>query len=118
MLYSALRLVAGTALRWYYREVALVGGERIPRDGPALLVVNHPNALVSLMHANNEIGNLLDIGRVADICQEFNAYFHSDTVQSVGHYRHDMSRLKVHGMTAAAHKFHGPKGFYSQSNKR
>ena len=74
------------------------------------LLRTHPNALVSLMHANNEIGNLLDIVRVGEICTEYNAYFHSDTVQTVGHYRHDMQKLRVHGMTAAAHKFHGPKG--------
>ena len=74
------------------------------------LLRNHPNALVSLMHANNEIGNVLDIARVGEMCAEYSAYFHSDTVQTVGHYRHDMTKLKVHGMTAAAHKFHGPKG--------
>jgi cysteine desulfurase len=74
------------------------------------LLKTHPNALVSLMHANNEIGNLLDIHRVGELCDFYKAYFHSDTVQTVGHYRHDMKSLKVHGMTAAAHKFHGPKG--------
>lgn len=74
------------------------------------LLKQYPNAGVSLMHANNEIGNLLDIERVASLCGQYGAYFHSDTVQTVGHYRHDLSRLRVHGMTAAAHKFHGPKG--------
>jgi cysteine desulfurase len=74
------------------------------------LLKQFPNALVSLMHANNEIGNLLDIERVGELCQQSNAYFHSDTVQTMGHYKHDLKRLKVHGMTAAAHKFHGPKG--------
>ncbi|HYG20746.1 MAG TPA: cysteine desulfurase family protein [Ohtaekwangia sp.] len=69
-----------------------------------------PHALVSLMHANNEIGNILDIRRTAELCRDHQAYFHSDTVQTVGHYRHDLSKLLVHGMTAAAHKFHGPKG--------
>jgi cysteine desulfurase len=74
------------------------------------LLEAYPDALVSLMHANNEIGNLLDIHRVGELCDLYKAYFHSDTVQTVGHYRHDMKSLKVHGMTAAAHKFHGPKG--------
>src|SRR5882672_2421747 len=74
------------------------------------LLKEFPNALVSLMHANNEIGNLLDIQKVGELCQQYNAYFHSDTVQTMGHYKHDMKKLKVHGMTAAAHKFHGPKG--------
>ncbi len=74
------------------------------------LLKQNSNALVSLMQANNEIGNLLDMERVASLCAEHNAYFHSDTVQTVGHYVHDLSKIKVHGLTAAAHKFHGPKG--------
>jgi cysteine desulfurase len=75
-----------------------------------ILLKANPNSLVSLMHANNEIGNLLDIQRVGDLCKQYQAYFHSDTVQTVGHYGHDLSKINVHGMTAAAHKFHGPKG--------
>jgi cysteine desulfurase len=75
-----------------------------------LLLGKYPNAMVSLMHANNEIGNILDIKRVGELCEKFGAYFHSDTVQTVGHYRHDLSTIKVHGIAAAAHKFHGPKG--------
>lgn len=74
------------------------------------LLKKHNGALVSLMHANNEIGNLLDIERVGYLAEKYNAYFHSDTVQTVGHYRHDLAKIKVHGMAAAAHKFHGPKG--------
>lgn len=74
------------------------------------LLKEFPNALVSLMHANNEVGNLLDLQRVGELCEKYKAYFHSDTVQTMGHYRHDMKQLKVHGMTGAAHKFHGPKG--------
>lgn len=74
------------------------------------LLKKYPNAMVSLMHANNEIGNLLDIKVVGDLCEQHGAFFHSDTVQTVGHYRHDMKHLKVCGMTAGAHKFHGPKG--------
>ena len=74
------------------------------------LLKANPQALVSLMHANNEIGNLLDLEKVGALCHQYNSYFQSDTVQTMGHYRHDMKKLKVHGMTAAAHKFHGPKG--------
>lgn len=70
----------------------------------------YPGSLVSLMHANNEIGNILDIYRVSELVNQYNGYFHSDTVQSIGHYRHDLKKLKIHAMTAAAHKFHGPKG--------
>jgi cysteine desulfurase len=74
------------------------------------LLKNNKDALVSLMHANNEIGNLLDLQYVADLCNEHKAFFHSDTVQTVGHYKHDMKQLQVCGMAAAGHKFHGPKG--------
>ncbi|MEQ9592090.1 MAG: cysteine desulfurase family protein [Cyclobacteriaceae bacterium] len=74
------------------------------------LLKKYPGALVSLMHANNEIGNVLDIERVANLVDQHKGYFHSDTVQSIGHYRHDLKKLKIHAMTAAAHKFHGPKG--------
>jgi len=85
------------------------------------LLKTHPKALVSLMQANNEIGNLLDIETVGVLCERYQAYFHSDTVQAIGHYRHDMKKLKVHGMAAAAHKFHGPKGvgfMYINKDKR
>jgi len=75
----------------------------------ALLKANR-KSLVSLMHANNEIGNLLDMERVGSLCQQYDAYFHSDTVQTMAHYKHDLSKINVHGVTAAAHKFHGPKG--------
>jgi cysteine desulfurase len=74
------------------------------------LLQQNPNALVSLMHANNEVGNILDMETVAEYCDRYKAYFHSDTVQTIGHYKHDLSKVKVHGITAAAHKFHGPKG--------
>jgi cysteine desulfurase len=74
------------------------------------LLQQYPNALISLMHANNEIGNLLDIQRVGELAEQYKAFFHSDTVQTMGHYRHDLKTLHICGMTAAAHKFHGPKG--------
>ena len=74
------------------------------------LLREHPKALVALMHANNEIGNLLDLEKVGELCTQYSAYFQSDTVQTMGHYRHDLKKLKLHGLTAAAHKFHGPKG--------
>lgn len=74
------------------------------------LVAKHPGSLVSLMHANNEIGNLLDLKYAGDLCASHQAFLHSDTVQAMGHYKHDMRTLQVCGMTAGAHKFHGPKG--------
>jgi cysteine desulfurase len=74
------------------------------------LLSNNPVSLVSLMHGNNEIGNINDIERIADLCRENNAYFHSDTVQTMGHYRFDLQKLPIHYLTGSAHKFHGPKG--------
>ncbi|MCK7590444.1 cysteine desulfurase [Subsaxibacter sp. CAU 1640] len=66
--------------------------------------------LVSLMHINNEIGNKLDIQKTADLCKANNSLFHSDTVQSIGHYSMDLQKTPIDFLTASAHKFHGPKG--------
>jgi cysteine desulfurase len=66
--------------------------------------------LVTLMHANNEIGNLLPIKAVGNLCLKYNAIFHSDCVQTVGHYPVDLKKIPVHFISAAGHKFHGPKG--------
>ncbi len=74
------------------------------------LLSNYENAFVSLMHANNEIGNILDLKRVGELCEERNAFFHSDTVQSIGHHDLDLSQLKIQSIVGSAHKFHGPKG--------
>lgn len=74
------------------------------------LLQNNERSFVSLMHANNELGTLTDLERVGDICEAYNALFHSDTVQTVGHYKHDLSKLKLQFMVCAAHKLHGPKG--------
>lgn len=66
--------------------------------------------LVSLMHANNEIATLLPLKKVSALCRKYNAYFHSDTVQTMGHYAFDLQDLDIDFITCAAHKFHGPKG--------
>ncbi|MCF8255586.1 MAG: cysteine desulfurase [Bacteroidia bacterium] len=74
------------------------------------LLANNEHALVSLMHANNELGNLLDIDKVGELCQQFKAYFHCDTVQTMGHYALDTKKTHVHFLACGAHKFNGPKG--------
>lgn len=74
------------------------------------LLSTNPRSFVSLMHGNNEIGNLLNLELAGEICESHNAVFHSDTVQTMGHYRHDMQQLKTNFIVGAAHKFHGPKG--------
>ncbi len=67
-------------------------------------------AFVSVMHGNNEIGNLHDIERIGEICRKYDALFHTDTVQTMGHYEFDLKSLPVDFITGSAHKFNGPKG--------
>lgn len=75
-----------------------------------LLENTQEKTLVSLMHVNNEVGNLLDIHKVGQLCRTHNALFHSDTVQSIGHFDLDLSEIPVDFIAVSAHKFHGPKG--------
>jgi cysteine desulfurase len=74
------------------------------------LLKENPRSMVSLMHANNELGTLTDVERVGEICEKYDAIFHSDTVQTMGHYVHDVRKLKAHFIVCAGHKLHGPKG--------
>lgn len=74
------------------------------------LVAEGGQTLVSVMHGNNEIGNLNDIQAIGQICKQYGAIFHSDTVQTMGHYQHHLQQLPVHFLVGSAHKFHGPKG--------
>lgn len=74
------------------------------------LVKSNPNSLVSVMHGNNEIGNLNDIKSISRTCQQYEVILHSDTVQTVGHYDINLNELNIHGIVGSAHKFHGPKG--------
>ncbi|NER14180.1 aminotransferase class V-fold PLP-dependent enzyme [Leptobacterium flavescens] len=75
-----------------------------------LLQSDPSKKLVSLMHVNNEIGNMIDIQAVSDVCKANDALLHSDAVQSIGHWEWDVQKTKVDFLAAAAHKFHGPKG--------
>ncbi len=74
------------------------------------LLKSHTQALVSLMHANNEIGNFNDIAHIGALCHQYGARFHTDAVQTIGHYALDLQALPVHLAVGSAHKFHGPKG--------
>src|ERR1700748_1357178 len=74
------------------------------------LAASAEKTLVTLMHANNEIGNIMDIHSVGELCKMYGAIFHSDTVQTVGHFPFDLRNTPVHFITGAGHKFHGPKG--------
>ncbi|MFZ0489856.1 MAG: cysteine desulfurase family protein [Salegentibacter sp.] len=79
-------------------------------DLEALLQDSEKKTLVSLMHVNNEVGNMLDLQKVGELCRKYEALFHSDTVQSVGHFELDFSEIPIDFSAASAHKFHGPKG--------
>jgi len=84
-----------------------------------LLKASEVLTLVSLIHINNEIGTILDLDTVGNLCEKYDAYFHTDTVQSIGHYKVNFKVSKVHFATASAHKFYGPKGVgfaYIQQN--
>jgi cysteine desulfurase len=74
------------------------------------LLKSNPKTLISLMHANNEIGNINDLERIGALAKEYGAFFHSDTVQTIGHYVHDLKNLPIDALVAGGHKFHGPKG--------
>ena len=74
------------------------------------LKIDNSKKLVSLMHVNNEIGNILNLHEVGNLCHNNNALFHTDAVQGVGHYLFDLKNLPVDFLSSAAHKYHGPKG--------
>lgn len=86
------------------------GGHVDLEDLEEQLASREERCLVSLMHANNEIGNLLPIKAVGNLCNKYDAIFHSDCVQTIGHYPIDLRKIPVHFISAAGHKFHGPKG--------
>ena len=109
VLHTAEALAAEYGVRLEYVELDEKGNPNM-EDLEALLAANTSKKLVSLMHVNNEIGNLLDMQSVGALCKEHNALFHSDTVQSIGHFEWDFQNCPVDFATAAAHKFHGPKG--------
>src|SRR5690606_24667575 len=74
------------------------------------ILKKEPHSLISLMHGNNEIGTLHDIYKISELAKEHGAIFHSDTVQTVGHFNFDVQDLKINFLNGSAHKFHGPKG--------
>jgi len=102
-----LAKTAGIALSY----VNILPNGHIDIESLAELLANNPTkAIVSIMHANNEIGNMIDLQKVGEICKKHNAYFHSDTVQTVGHFPFNLKEIPVDFITGAGHKFHGPKG--------
>ena len=102
-------LVKSNNIKVSYVKVSESGDVDL-NDLEKILKRSNEKSLVTLMHINNEIGNITDIQLVSEICQKYNSLFHSDTVQSVGHYDLDFENIKVDFFVASAHKFHGPKG--------
>jgi cysteine desulfurase len=82
----------------------------IDYDHLETLLKENERSFVSIMHANNEIGTVSDMERIGDLCETYDAIYHCDTVQTMGHYKHDLSKLKAHFVVCSAHKLHGPKG--------
>ncbi len=81
-----------------------------PEELKAVLAASSEKTLVSLMHANNEIGTMIDLDEISRICQEYGALFHSDTTQTIGYYYINLAETKISFITGSAHKFYGPKG--------
>ena len=99
--------------RSYKKNIKFVDSDEkgvIDLDHLESLMKTSPNSLVTIMHGNNEIGNLNDIKKISRICEQYETIFHSDTVQTVGHYNLNLNDLNIHGIVGSAHKFHGPKG--------
>ena len=109
VLHTAEELAKDYGLRVEYVDLDEGGNPKLEHL-EQLLKQDGSKKLVSLMHINNEIGNKIDISSICILCKDNNALFHSDTVQSIGHYNWDVQHVAIDFMTAAAHKFHGPKG--------
>lgn len=105
---TAERLASAKNLR--LSLVRLKPDGHVDLDHLEALLDSPDKAFVSLMHGNNEIGNLLPLEHVGEMCRRHNAVYHSDTVQTMGHYAFDLAKLHIHFLTCAAHKLHGPKG--------
>jgi cysteine desulfurase len=108
VLHTLEYLAANGSIELLFLELDAQGGFEL--DQLELLIKDQPKTLVSLMHANNEIGNLIDLKTVSDLCNEYNAIFHSDTVQTMGQLEHNLDSLNLDFVVGAGHKFHGPKG--------
>jgi len=108
VLYAVLALESDYGIQVDYVNVSADGS--IDLTHLSNLLAEEKKTIVSLMHVNNETGTVLDLERVGVICKQYNALFHSDTVQSVGKTELDLQKISVDFILASAHKFHGPKG--------
>ncbi len=102
--------VEGEKVKVQYVELDKQGHVNLTQLEELLKQGEPKSTLVSLMHGNNEIGTLLNLQKVSELCQQYGAYFHSDTVQTIGYFPFDLQKMKIHFLSGSAHKFHGPKG--------
>ena len=109
VLHTLDELVQEYQIKVQYVDLDMYGNPNLDHL-TTVLEQNQNKKMVSLMHVNNELGNKIDIGAICALCHTHNALFHSDTVQSIGHYTWDLQQTPIDFLTAAAHKFHGPKG--------
>ena len=72
--------------------------------------IREDTALVTIMYANNEIGTVMPISQIGEICRASGVLFHTDAVQAAGHTKINMHEQKIDMLSISAHKFHGPKG--------
>jgi cysteine desulfurase len=108
VLHTAEELAHSGEVKLYFVDIDNKG--HVVLESLEKLMSENPGALVSLMHANNEIGNLLNIEKTAEIVRRHGGFFHSDTVQTMGHYAFDLNNDSIDFLAGAAHKFNGPKG--------
>lgn len=110
VLKTSERLAKAGKVKWHQLAVDKLGYISLIDLEKTLQSIGKEKALVSIMHANNEIGTLQDIEAIGNICEKYEAYFHSDTVQTYAHYPIDVEQAKIDFLAGSAHKFHGPKG--------
>lgn len=110
VLKTSERLAKAGKVKWHQLAVDKLGYISLIDLEKTLQSIGKEKTLVSIMHANNEIGTLQDIEAIGNICEKYEAYFHSDTVQTYAHYPIDVEQAKIDFLAGSAHKFHGPKG--------
>ena len=108
VLHTVERLEKEGKIKLSYVELDALG--HLNMDHLEELLKTNKRSLITLMHGNNEIGTLNDIAKIGELADEYDAVFHTDTVQTMGHFKHDLQSLKCHFLVGAGHKFHGPKG--------
>ena len=106
---TCLDIAAKTSTKLHYLKVDAKGNIDLQHLDELLSTLNGKK-LVTLIHANNEIGTIIDLQKAGEICKQYEALFHADTVQTICHYPIDVQAININFLSGSAHKFHGPKG--------